>query len=241
MIMVSTIISSITDALFSMEITTLSAVIKLVISFALGATIGIERQTRRQTAGMRTITLICMGSTAATMLSIWIPQSYPHFLNGDPGRIAAQIITGIGFLGAGAIMQSRGSVKGLTTAACIWVIAIVGMCVGAGMYIPALVLTFGTLFVLVALERIEKRRMISGDIKLLAIVYITDEPDIKRITNLLAERSVYIYNISVNKNFTQHSSQISFKIQVNPLETLDYIFTELKTDANIDSVSIREL
>ena len=71
------------------------------------AIIGVERQFRRRDAGMRTFTLICMGSAAAMLISIWIPQTYPNFLNGDPGRIAAQVLTGIGFLGAGAIIQSH--------------------------------------------------------------------------------------------------------------------------------------
>ena len=93
------------------------------------AIIGVERQFRRRDAGMRTFTLICMGSAAAMLISIWIPQTYPNFLNGDPGRIAAQVLTGIGFLGAGAIIQSHGSVHGLTTAACIWVMAVVGLAV----------------------------------------------------------------------------------------------------------------
>lgn len=70
-------------------ITPYSAIARLAISFVLGAIIGIERQLRRRDAGMRTFTLICMGSAAAMLISIWIPQSYPNFLNGDPGRIAA--------------------------------------------------------------------------------------------------------------------------------------------------------
>ena len=80
------------------------------------------------------------------LISIWIPQSYPNFLNGDPGRIAAQVLSGIGFLGAGAIIQSKGSVYGLTTAACIWVVAVIGLAVGAGMFVPALITTLVTSF-----------------------------------------------------------------------------------------------
>lgn len=114
------------EILDSTQITTSTAAVRLAISFVLGAIIGAERQFRRRDAGMRTFTLICMGSAAAMLISIWIPQTYPNFLNGDPGRIAAQVLTGIGFLGAGAIIQSHGSVHGLTTAACIWVMAAVG-------------------------------------------------------------------------------------------------------------------
>ena len=100
------------DILENTQITASTAAVRLAISFVLGAIIGVERQFRRRDAGMRTFTLICMGSAAAMLISIWIPQTYPNFLNGDPGRIAAQVLTGIGFLGAGAIIQSHGSVHG---------------------------------------------------------------------------------------------------------------------------------
>lgn len=125
-------IDQINDILQNTTITPTTAAVKLLVSFFLGAIIGVERQFRRREAGMRTFTLICMGSAAAMLISIWIPQCYPNFLNGDPGRIAAQVLTGIGFLGAGAIMQSHGSIHGLTTAACIWVVAVIGLAVGAG-------------------------------------------------------------------------------------------------------------
>ena len=77
-------------------ITPYTVMLRLSLSFLLGAVIGIERQLRRREAGMRTFTLICMGSTAAMLISIWIPQTYPNLLNGDPGRVAAQVLTGIG-------------------------------------------------------------------------------------------------------------------------------------------------
>ena len=127
-------IETLNEILKSTEVTFASSLLRLIISFALGALIGVERQLRRREAGMRTYTLICLGSTAAMLVSIWIPQTYPNFLNGDPGRIAAQVLSGIGFLGAGAIIQSHGSVHGLTTAACIWVTAVIGLAVGAGMF-----------------------------------------------------------------------------------------------------------
>jgi len=105
-----TLWDTITDLFHSTEITPYTATIRLFISLVLGTLVGAERQLRRRDAGMRTFTLICMGSTGAMLVSIWIPQIYPDFLNGDPGRIAAQVLTGIGFLGAGAIIQSHGSI-----------------------------------------------------------------------------------------------------------------------------------
>ena len=109
--------------------------LRLIISLILGGLIGLERESRRQQAGLRTHILICVGSTLLMLLSIYIPQTFSKFSNGDPGRIAAQVITGIGFLGGGAIFKLGSNVRGLTTAASIWAVAAVGLTVGAGLYI----------------------------------------------------------------------------------------------------------
>lgn len=225
-------------ALYSMEVTPLSASIKLFISFFLGSIIGIERQTRRQTAGLRTFALICIASTAAMLLSIWIPQSYPHFLNGDPGRIAAQILTGIGFLGAGAIIQSRGSVYGLTTAASIWVVAIIGMCVGAGLYFPAVILTLLSLFVLIVLERLDKRRATSGEIKLLTIHFEITNPNIESVKKILHQTSIYLFNISIKKDFKKETSSIILKVQVSQRTSIDALFDKICQLENVTQVNL---
>src|SRR5437660_12768778 len=108
--------------------------VKLLLAAILGGIIGIERQIRDKPAGLRTNILICVGSTLFMSISTKVAQ----LLGGDPTRIAAQIISGIGFLGAGAVLHSHGFVLGLTTAATIWVVAGVGMALGSGMYLVAL-------------------------------------------------------------------------------------------------------
>jgi putative Mg2+ transporter-C (MgtC) family protein len=235
------LVSDISQSLMTTEVTPFSACLKLLISFILGAIIGAERQTRRQSAGIRTFSLICMGSTTAMLLSIWIPQSYPDFLNGDPGRIAAQILTGIGFLGAGAIIQSRGSILGLTTASTIWVVAIMGMAVGAGMYIPAVVLTFMSLFVLFALDRFEKRKSLTGQVKQLLIYFETDTPDIEQIMQTIQKQSVFIYDVSVERNYKQHTAKLTIKIQTQPRETLDALFDEIRLQEAVFSIILTVL
>lgn len=105
-------IDQINDILQNTTITPTTAAVKLLVSFFLGAIIGVERQFRRREAGMRTFTLICMGSAAAMLISIWIPQCYPNFLNGDPGRIAAQVLTGIGFWVPGLLCKAMGVFMG---------------------------------------------------------------------------------------------------------------------------------
>lgn len=102
--------------------------LKLVLAVTIGSIIGAEREYRDKSAGFRTLVLICMGSTLFTMLSLKIAN------NSDPARIAAQIVTGVGFLGAGAILRDGVKVAGLTTAAMIWLVAALGMGVGSGNY-----------------------------------------------------------------------------------------------------------
>jgi len=122
-------------------------VLKLVIAAILGGVIGLERELKRKPAGLRTNMFICFGSAMYTLLS----SRFSHGAFGafDPNRIAAQIIPGIGFIGAGAILHSGGSVSGITTAATMFVVASIGMAVGGGEYLSA---TFATVVILLALN-----------------------------------------------------------------------------------------
>ena len=124
---------------------------RLCLSAALGAALGFEREWRQKYAGLRTNILIAIGSTLFTLMSIDLSGS----AGGDATRIAAQIVTGIGFLGAGAIMQTGVGIRGLTTAAMIWVNAAIGVAVGGGEYRLALIATGITLLVLVVLNPVE--------------------------------------------------------------------------------------
>lgn len=111
--------------------------LRLLAALVAGALIGIERELHGKPAGFRTNTLICVGSALFTILSIRVAQS----VGGDETRIAAQIVTGIGFLGAGAIIHGKNHVIGLTTAATVWAVAGVGMALGAGLYVLGAVAT----------------------------------------------------------------------------------------------------
>lgn len=108
---------------------------KISLAVILGGAIGIERELSGKAAGLRTNILICVGSALLMDLSINLPGALGR--NGDPARLAAQVITGIGFLGAGTIMQARGTVIGLTTAATLWVVMAIGLVTGAGYYLEA--------------------------------------------------------------------------------------------------------
>lgn len=121
---------------------------RLLLSFAIGTALGIEREYRSKAAGLRTMIVICLGSTIFTEISINI--------GGDsPDRIASNIITGIGFLGAGVIFKDGLTISGITTATTIWISAALGMAVGAGEYMIAVVSSIAVLIVLTWFERVK--------------------------------------------------------------------------------------
>lgn len=127
------------------QLTLKNAIVRLLMAFAMGGIVGIERERRRKASGLRTSMLICMGAALFTMLSpVLAGQS-----GSNNGQVASNIVQGIGFLGAGLILHTRNRVLGLTTAASVWVVAAVGMACGAGLYLVA---TFATLIVYVALQ-----------------------------------------------------------------------------------------
>jgi putative Mg2+ transporter-C (MgtC) family protein len=129
-----------------------STIERLGLAAALGGIIGLERELRHKAAGLRTNMLICFGSAVFTVLSAQMADRF----GGDNVRIASQIIPGIGFIGAGAILRERGSVTGVTTAATIFVAASVGMAAGSGFYVTACFATLVILTALAALGKLER-------------------------------------------------------------------------------------
>lgn len=153
----------------------LTLLLKLVLATLLGGAIGLEREIAGKPAGLRTNILICVGAALFMHLSVYVaeigysPDGHPY---GDTTRIAAQIVSGIGFLGAGAILHAQGAVVGLTTAATIWVVAAVGAAVGAGAYVEAAGTTVLMMLVLVGLRPVEhrilaKRRHVHGTLRVM--------------------------------------------------------------------------
>lgn len=123
----------------------LSFLLKILLSTLLGGIIGYEREKVEKPAGLRTLMLVCIGSTAFMSISKDVAEWSKY---ADPGRIAAGIVTGIGFLGAGVIIRAKGSVIGITTAATIWFVAAIGMAVGAGLILESILLTALGYFIL---------------------------------------------------------------------------------------------
>lgn len=220
------------------SVTIPSAVFKLLLSLILGASIGLERRQKGQIAGMRTFALICMGATLAMLVSIYIPQEYMGLKNGDPGRIAAQVISGIGFLGAGAIIQMKGSVRGLTTAAGIWMTACLGLAIGAGMYVVAIAAGLLIIFVFKFLDFCEKRFFKGGDAKIVRLKVGTIVEDLQVYRDCLARHGVHISDSFVRYDYVTSVTTINFMTRVPIGFDALPLFTEMKNIGAVHSLTL---
>ena len=214
----------------------LSIGIKLIIAAVLGGLIGLEREIRDKPAGLRTNMLVCMGATQFMVVSMKAAQLF----GGDPMRIAAQIITGIGFLGAGAVLHSHGFVVGLTTAATIWVVAGVGMALGAGMYGTAVAASVMAVVTLSLFSMVE-RRINAGRQGFQYHVTVKEiDAGLKAIQRSLQSQSTAAADLSYKRDGLYY--RISFHITAQPDANHELMrsmaseaaIVEVETNAHVD-------
>ena len=230
--------SFITEQIISTEITTTGAIFKLLLSLCLGALIGTERRHKGQAAGMRTFALIAMGATLAMIISIYIPQEYMGLKNGDPGRIAAQVISGIGFLGAGAIIQMKGSVRGLTTAAGIWMTACLGLAIGAGMYIISIFSALFIIGVLKLFEYFEKKFLKGAEMKIIRIKVNNIVSDTNPYRDCLKQYNVHISDEFLRFDYNCQVTTINYMIRSNDATIFVGLFASIHEIDDIASLTL---
>ena len=173
-----------------MEIEWFEILVRLLLAILLGGAIGLERELHGHPAGLRTHVLVAIASSLAMLVSKY------GFSSGDPGRLAAQVVSGIGFLGAGAIIHDRGDIKGITTAATLWVVAILGLAVGAGFYIGAIGTAIMSLIVLTILVHFEKTLGSKRDH--IVIICKADKPVLEEILAICNSKQLVLKNIEAN-------------------------------------------
>ncbi|MFZ9596717.1 MAG: MgtC/SapB family protein [Bdellovibrionia bacterium] len=177
---------------------------QLLYAVLCGGMIGLERELKNKAAGIKTNMLICVGSTLFTSMSL-VMSLDSGSSQGDQTRIAAQVVSGIGFLGGGTIIQSRGAITGLTTAATIWVVSAIGVCIGSGHPGVGLLWSLSVILVLVLTSLFEDRilgRTLSFN---LVIVFSDADQEVKgRVNNALTENDLLLndFNISSHQGFT---------------------------------------
>lgn len=169
------------------------SVVKLAVSLLCGILLGMERELKGKPAGLRTIALITVGATIFMIVSdliALVTEGPTSITRVDPSRIASQVVTGIGFLGAGAIIQARGAIHGLTTAATIWVAASIGLCVGVGFPLLGIAVTVLVLLVLIALIPVRAWLSRRGEEETLTLVLPNDALALRRVKNILRQNGV---------------------------------------------------
>jgi putative Mg2+ transporter-C (MgtC) family protein len=223
-------------------ITELDIVIRLGLSFLAGGIIGFERSSRHQVAGLRTHILIALGAALLMLLSIWLPQEFNSLKNGDPGRIAAQVVSGIGFLGAGAIIRLGNNIKGLTTAASLWLIAAIGMAIGAGMFIAAAAAEVLSLFTLVLLDRIEKKIFPAVRSKLLEVHYKHNtSPDTEAALEILKGFGIKSQSMDVNQGLGKgKNTKVRFLVSIPDSADIAKLAKAFKSAGDVGRVEIKE-
>jgi len=174
----------------------LDIIIKMVLALVCGGILGIERERKKRAAGFRTYMLVCLGSTLVMMTNQYI---YEHYLTGDPSRMAAQVISGIGFLGAGTIIVTRHNrVKGLTTAAGLWASACVGLAIGIGFY-EAAVIGAVMIFVAMVIMHGMERRIASSTKLCLLYVEMKKMSVLRSVRFYIKENNIELLEMEVEK------------------------------------------
>ncbi len=213
---------------------TVGIIMRILLAAILGGIVGIERGSGDRPAGLRTHVLVCMGSALIMVVSIYAfdPQLYPR----DPGRIAAQVVSGIGFLGAGTILHEGLTVRGLTTAASLWMVAAIGLAAGAGMTLIAVVATVVTLITLVTFHGWEKRFGVvrsKAEKRYLRVTLKNDEDAVATLLNFLADNKIKVRTINIQNDKVKNKIIIDLYLKIaqetNPniiisnLGMLDYV------------------
>jgi putative Mg2+ transporter-C (MgtC) family protein len=206
-----------------MPLSYLELTIRLILSILLGGVIGLERETINKPAGFRTHILVCLGSAIIMLVSLYIFSQFQGKTNVDPGRIPAQVISGIGFLGAGTIIIEGATVKGLTTAASLWTVSAIGLAVGVGFYYGAILATFLILLTLITFNKLEWFILKKKFLQPLTLMVRDIPGQLGKVGSSLGEMNISIKNVTM-ENIEEDKLMITLMIQkINELE-----FAEIK-------------
>jgi len=236
-----------------MELFNLDFVIRLSVALIMGFALGLERELTNKYAGLRTHILVCLGACVFTLLSIY---GFPTFADGDnviiqqatgvrdTARIAAQIVTGIGFIGAGTVLRNGPMVFGLTTAATLWIAASIGMACGAGMYDVAIVSTILSVAVLTLIRVFEKQILPSSakQSKRFKITIYCNNDDVKKIYEYITSKVDEIRDFTSKKLIENiQKSKVTTSFEICNKKIIDEIYNDLSNMTDNDSLSLQEL
>ena len=206
---------------------------KILVAFVLSGVIGLEREVVRRPAGIKTHTLICISATLVMALGIYMTELFPE-TSGDPTRLAAQILSGIGFVGAGTILSNGMTVKGVTTAASLLATTCIGLAVGAGFYEGAVI---STIFVfLILCFGTPAQKAISKNLKktVIAVTSKNLTGTLSKAQEVLEENDLEVFSVKQIRNYADRTITIKFKVKYENSMSKSTLFKQLKA---IDGVT----
>jgi putative Mg2+ transporter-C (MgtC) family protein len=215
---------------------------RLVLAALLGGAVGMERQIHGRPAGIRTYLILSLGTALLMVLSEYLLVAYhgkyPELgLQGDPGRIAGQAITGIGFLGAGVIIRYKDTIRGLTTAACVWLVCSVGLAVGAGFYVVSVAATFLTLLALIGLKAWE-RHMRKDWFEDLQVVSEDIPGQITRMKGLIVQHGFEVISFGLKRDAEKNELEATFQLIVRAVQPQREILQDLLEIEGVKAVHL---
>ena len=208
-------------------------IIRLIIALIIGGMTGLEREKSHQFAGFRTHILVSVGSCITSITSLLLFTQYSSHTNSDPARLTAQVLSGIGFLGAGAILKTSNGIRGLTTAAGIWATACIGIAIGYGYYVLGICAWSLVMITLYILKKIDK--MFFRKKQTIFSVKVDNINTITKLYNTFEKSQISVKNIDI-ENTEDVYWKLSFFIVYDRRIILDELVNELSNSKNIISV-----
>jgi putative Mg2+ transporter-C (MgtC) family protein len=212
--------------------------VRLLMASLLGGLIGLERDVHGRAAGLRTHLLVSLGAAVFMVLSEYVARVSTGTFS-DPGRIAAQIVTGIGFLGAGAIIKEGVNIRGLTTAACLWTVAAVGMAAGAGLYVLAAVTTAIALVCLIFLKKLE--RLYSKDSYRFLTVMTPLSVRPSRIIEVVKTEGLTVLHCNIEKDYERDLTVTRLAIRIFHKGVTDKMAHGVIETLEASSIQLKEI
>lgn len=216
----------------------LTCTFRIFLSFCAGFTLGIERKMRQQVVGLRTLILICEASTLLSILSVYIVKVTGA---GDSARIAAQVVSGIGFLGGGAIMRQGLNIKGLTSAAIIWAASAIGLAIGAGLYIPAGICVLVAVLSLVVLERFEEKWFPAGRAKSLHLTFDSEiHINMESVKSAIEKHGFIINDFNMSRIIASNMMILHYSVKAPKKDDFSELIEELGKIGKLTEFSITD-
>ena len=233
-------LAKIHDLFFGTDLGWYACLMRIFLSFVAGAVLGWERKHRQQFVGMRTLILISVSSTLLMLLSVYTARLSENPARGDPARIAAQVVSGIGFLGAGTILRQGLNIKGLTSSAIIWVAAAMGLTIGSGFIIPALIALLVSEVSLIYLEKVEEKYFPAERAKHLNLVFENKRIDLDALNKLIYANGLIIITTDINRILGQKHLSISFSVKVPPSLDIFSLTDKIKQIGRLEEFSLTD-